>query len=88
MQLSSQCRACGTINISKDVNNFLSTNPTTVILSSLSSEFCQKSKSDSFYVCVYREWRGGELNLNLKIIRFFVRGLGEGVEEGVSSVGK
>ena len=25
------CRACGTINISKYVNNFLSTNPTTFI---------------------------------------------------------
>ena len=39
MQLSTQCRACGTINISKYVNNFLSTNPTTFILSSLVSEF-------------------------------------------------
>ena len=39
MQLSTQCRACGTINISKYVNNFLSTNPTTLILSSLVSEF-------------------------------------------------
>ena len=27
MQLSTQCRACGTINISKNVDNFLSTNP-------------------------------------------------------------
>ena len=34
MQLSTQCRACGTINISKYVNIFLSTNPTTFILSS------------------------------------------------------
>ena len=42
MQLSTQCRACGTINISKYVNIFLSTNPTTVILSSLVSEFCQR----------------------------------------------
>ena len=41
MQLSTQCRACGTINISKYVNIFLSTNPTTFILSSLVSEFCQ-----------------------------------------------
>ena len=40
MQLSTHCRACGTINISKYVNNFLSTNPTTFILSSLVSEFC------------------------------------------------
>ena len=38
-QLSTQCRACGTINISKYVNIFLSTNPTTFILSSLVSEF-------------------------------------------------
>ena len=43
MQLSTQCRAqCGTINISKYVNIFLSTNPTTLILSSLVCEFCQK----------------------------------------------
>ena len=41
MQLSTQCRACGTINISKYVNIFLSTNLTTFILSSLVSEFCQ-----------------------------------------------
>ena len=42
MQLSTQCRACGTVNISKYVNIFLSTNPTTFILSSLVSEFCQR----------------------------------------------
>ena len=42
MQLSTQCRACGTINISKYVNIFLSTNPTAFILSSLVSEFCQR----------------------------------------------
>ena len=30
MQLSTQCRACGTINISKYVNIFLSINPTTL----------------------------------------------------------
>ena len=42
LQLSTQCRACGTINISKYVNIFLSTNPTTFILSSLVSEFCQR----------------------------------------------
>ena len=41
-QLSTQCRACGTINISKFFNIFLSTNPTTFILSSLVSEFCQR----------------------------------------------
>ena len=39
MQLSTQCRACGTINISKYVNNFLSTNPTTFTLNSLVSEY-------------------------------------------------
>ena len=44
MQLSTQCRACGTINISKYVNIFLSTNPTTFILSSLVSEFFLRSK--------------------------------------------
>ena len=33
-----QCRACGRIKFSKNVNNFLSTNPTTLILSSLVSE--------------------------------------------------
>ena len=38
-QPSTHCRARGTINISKYVNNFLSTNPTTLILSSLVSEF-------------------------------------------------
>ena len=42
IQLSTQCRACGTNNISKYVNIFLSTNPTTFILSSLVSEFCQR----------------------------------------------
>ena len=42
MQQSTQCRACGTINISKYVNIFLSTNHTTFILTSLVSEFCQR----------------------------------------------
>ena len=42
MQLSTQCRACGTINSSKYVNIFLSTNHTTFILSSLVSEFCRR----------------------------------------------
>ena len=42
MQLSTQCRACGIINISKYVNIFLSINATTFILSSLVSEFCQR----------------------------------------------
>ena len=44
MQLSTQCRARGPINISKYVNIFLSTNTTTFILSSLVSEFCQRIK--------------------------------------------
>ena len=39
MQLSIQCRAFGTSNISKYVNNLLSTDPTTLIFSSLVSEF-------------------------------------------------
>ena len=39
MQLSTQCRACDTINISKYVNNFLTTNPTSFTLSFLVSEF-------------------------------------------------
>ena len=38
-QLYTQCRACGAINISKYVNSVLSTNPTTLILSSLVSQF-------------------------------------------------
>ena len=42
MQQSTQCRACGTINISEYINIFLSTNPTTFILSFLVSEFCQR----------------------------------------------
>ena len=42
MQPSIQCRAWGTIKFSKNVNNFLSTNPTTLILSSLMSEFWQR----------------------------------------------
>ena len=37
-QQSTQCRACGTINISKYVHNFLKTNPTTLSLSSLVRE--------------------------------------------------
>ena len=43
MQLSTQCRACDPINISKYVcASKLSTNTTTFILSSLVSEFCQR----------------------------------------------
>ena len=38
-QLSTRGRACGRINISKYLNNFLSTNPTTFILNSLVSKF-------------------------------------------------
>ena len=48
-QPSTHCRAWGTINISKYVNNFLRTNPTTLILSSLVSEFDKKSKSEFFF---------------------------------------
>ena len=48
-QPSTHCRACGTINISKYVNIFLSTNPTTLILSSLVSEFDKESKSAFFF---------------------------------------
>ena len=39
MQLSSHCRACRIINILKYINKFLSTNPTSVIWTSLVSEF-------------------------------------------------
>ena len=51
-QPSTHCTACGTINISKYVNNFLSTNPTTLILSSLVSEFRQRIQ-----ICFF--WGGG-----------------------------
>ena len=44
--------ACGMINISNYVNNFLSTNPTTLIFSSLESEFDKESKSGFFRSCV------------------------------------
>ena len=50
-QPSTHCRAYGTINISKYVNNFLSTKPKTLILSSLVN-FDKESKSDFF-------WGGG-----------------------------
>ena len=43
---STHCRACGTINISKYVNNFLSRNTITLIFSSLVSEFDKTSKSE------------------------------------------
>ena len=46
MQLSTHCRACGTINISIYVNNFLNTNPTTLILSSLEVNFDEESNSE------------------------------------------
>ena len=39
IQLSTQCRACGTVNISKYVINLLTTNSTTLILSSLVNDF-------------------------------------------------
>ena len=41
-QPSIQCRVCSTINISKNENKFLSTSPTTLILSTLVSEFWQR----------------------------------------------
>ena len=56
MQLSTQCRACSTINTLEYVNNFLSTNPLTLILSSQVREFDKEPKSEkiifSFCVCV------------------------------------
>ena len=42
---SIQCRACGTINISKNIDNFLSTNPTTIILCSFKVNSYKESKS-------------------------------------------
>ena len=42
MQLSTHRRVCGTINISKYVNIFLSTKPYNFYMSSLVSEFCQR----------------------------------------------
>ena len=62
-QPSTPSRACGTINNSKYVNNFLSTNPTTLILSSLVSEFDKESKSD-FCVCWGGVGEGGEVHSN------------------------
>ena len=46
---STHCRACGTINISKYVNNFSSTNPTTPILSSLVSELTKNPNLNFFF---------------------------------------
>ena len=47
MQLSTKCRTCGTINISKYVNIFLSINTTTFILSSLVKvNFAKEFKSE------------------------------------------
>ena len=60
MQLSTQCRASGTINISKYANIFLSTNPTTFILSSLVSEFDKESKSFFFFFFFFFLGGGGE----------------------------
>ena len=53
-QPATQCRACGTINISKYVN-VLSRNPTTLILSSLASEFDKESKNPNL-----EKMEGGE----------------------------
>ena len=43
-----QCRACGTIKFSKNVNNFLSTNPITLILSSLVYPWSSERKKTYF----------------------------------------
>ena len=59
MQLSTQCRASGAINISKNVNNFLSTNPSTFILSSLVSEIDKESNSECFCCCCWGDRGGG-----------------------------
>ena len=59
MQPSTQCRACGTINIPKYVNIFLSTNPTTFILSSLVSEFCQRIQICFFFFFFFFFGGGG-----------------------------
>ena len=58
-QPSTHCRACGTINISKYVNNFLSTNPTTLILSSLVSEFRQRIQIRFFFFFFFGGGGGG-----------------------------
>ena len=50
MQLSTQCRSCGTINITKYVNNFLSTKPTTLILSFLVSELTKNPNLPFFFL--------------------------------------
>ena len=47
-------------NISKYVNNCLSTNPTTLISSSLVSDFDKEYKSDKNCVCVCGGGGGGE----------------------------
>ena len=59
-QPSTHCNACGTINISKYVYNFLSTNPTTLVLSSLVSDFDKEYKSDFyFYIFFFSGEEGG-----------------------------
>ena len=52
---SIQCKACGTINISKNVKNFFSTDPTTLILCPIVSKFDKESKSGFFLF----GWSGG-----------------------------
>ena len=55
-----QCRACGTIKFSKNVNNFLSTNPTTLILSFLEVNFDRESKSGTiFFLLLFGRGVGG-----------------------------
>ena len=49
----------GTINISKYVNNFLSTNPTALILSSLVSEFRQRIQIFFFFFFFFFFFLGG-----------------------------
>ena len=56
------CQACDTINISKCVDNCLSINPTTLILSSLVSEkvnFDKESKSEKHFFFRGRSGGGG-----------------------------
>ena len=56
---STQCIACDIINISKYVNKIFITNPTTLILSSLVSEFDKKSTSDFFFFFFFLGGGGG-----------------------------
>ena len=75
LQPSTQCRACGTNNISKYVNNFLSKIPTILILSSLVSEF-RRGIQISFFLFFFF------------FFFFFGAEGGGGVKEGVNNVSK